>query len=100
MSLFYKQNAAARFFVDQANGKVYEVAGGSAALLCWRNGVKEREKVAELPPGLDDSWEGFVSARDLPRRTTAAFILPGPRDGAASGAECRTPRASSNDGII
>ena len=36
MSLFYKQNAAARFFVDQTNGKVYEVVGGSAALLCWR----------------------------------------------------------------
>ena len=54
MSLFYKQNAAARFFVDQTNGKVYEVVGGSAALLCWRNGVKEREKVAELPPGLDE----------------------------------------------
>ena len=36
MSLFYKQNAAARFFVDQMNGKVYEVVGGSAALLCWR----------------------------------------------------------------
>ena len=36
MSLFYKQNAAARVFVDQANGKVYEVVGGSAALLCWR----------------------------------------------------------------
>ena len=35
MSLFYKQNAAARYFVDQANGKVYEVVGGSAALLCW-----------------------------------------------------------------
>ena len=34
MSLFYRQNAAARFFVDQANGKVYEVVGGSAALLC------------------------------------------------------------------
>lgn len=51
MSLFYKQNAAARYFVDQTNGKVYEVVGGSAALLCWRNGVKEREKVAELPPG-------------------------------------------------
>ena len=32
MSLFYKQNAAARFFVDQTNGKVYEVVGGSAAL--------------------------------------------------------------------
>ena len=25
----YKQNAAARFFVDQTNGKVYEVVGGS-----------------------------------------------------------------------
>ena len=36
MSLFYKQNAAARFFVDQTNGKVYEVGGGSAALLCMR----------------------------------------------------------------
>ena len=36
MSLLYKQNAAARFFVDQTNGKVYEVVGGSAALLCWR----------------------------------------------------------------
>ena len=36
MSLFYKQNAAARFFVDQTNGKVYEVVVGSAALLCWR----------------------------------------------------------------
>ena len=36
MSLFYKQNAAARFFVDQTNGKVYEVVGGSAALLCMR----------------------------------------------------------------
>ena len=58
MSLFYKQNAAARFFVDQTNGKVYEVVGGSAALLCWRNGVKEREKVAELPPGLDELWGG------------------------------------------
>ena len=33
MSLFYKQNAAARFFVDQTNGKVYEEVGGSAALL-------------------------------------------------------------------
>ena len=29
MSLFYKQNAAARFFFDQTNGKVYEVVGGS-----------------------------------------------------------------------
>ena len=29
MSLFYKQNVAARFFVDQTNGKVYEVVGGS-----------------------------------------------------------------------
>ena len=28
MSLFYKQNAAARFFVDRTNGKVYEVVGG------------------------------------------------------------------------
>ena len=28
MSLFYKQNAAARFFVDQTNGKVK--SGG-----CW-----------------------------------------------------------------
>ena len=27
MSLFYKQNAAARFFVDQMNSKVYEVQG-------------------------------------------------------------------------
>ena len=36
MSLFYKQNAAARFLVDQTNGKVCEVVGGSAALLCWR----------------------------------------------------------------
>ena len=36
MSLLYKQNAAAMFFVDQTNGKVYEVVGGSAALLCWR----------------------------------------------------------------
>ena len=34
------------------------MAGGSAALLCWRNGVKEREKVAELPPGLDELWGG------------------------------------------
>ena len=34
MSLFCRQNAAARFFVDQTNGKVYEVVGGSAALLC------------------------------------------------------------------
>ena len=33
MSLFYKQKSAARFFVDQTNGKVYEVVGGSAALL-------------------------------------------------------------------
>ena len=33
MSLFYKQNAAARFFVDQTNGKVYEVVGGSAGAL-------------------------------------------------------------------
>ena len=38
MSLFYKQNAAARFFVDQTNGKVYEVVGGSAAQLCWSYG--------------------------------------------------------------
>ena len=30
MSLFYRQNAAARFFVDQTNGKVYEVVGGAA----------------------------------------------------------------------
>ena len=37
-------------------GKVYEVVSGSAALLCWRNGVKEREKVAELPPSLDELW--------------------------------------------
>ena len=56
MSLFYKQNAAASFFVDQTNGKVYEVVGGSAALLCWRNGVKEREKVAELPSGRRWVW--------------------------------------------
>ena len=34
MSLFYKQDAAARFFVDQANGKVYEVVGGAAVLAC------------------------------------------------------------------
>ena len=39
MSLFYKQNAAARFFVDQTNGKVYEVVGGSAALLCMRTAI-------------------------------------------------------------
>ena len=65
MSLFYKQNAAARFFVDQTNGKVYEVAGGSTALRCWRNGVKEREKVAELPPGLDELWGGEELAWSL-----------------------------------
>ena len=53
MSLFYKQNAAARFFVDQTVGRVYEVVGGSAALLCWRNGVKEREKVAGRALGVD-----------------------------------------------
>ena len=68
MSLFYKQDAAARFFVDQANGKVYEVVGGSAALLCWRNGVKEREKVAELPPGLDELWGGEDGGRSGPAR--------------------------------
>ena len=38
MSLFYQQNAA--------------------VLLCWRNGMKEREKVAELPPGLGELWGG------------------------------------------
>ena len=32
MSLFYKQNAVARFFVDQTNGKVYGVIGGAAVL--------------------------------------------------------------------
>ena len=65
MSLFYKQNAVARFFVDQTNGKVYEVVGGSAALLCWRNGVKESEKVAELPPGLVPcDYVGIASAND------------------------------------
>ena len=68
MSLFYRQNAAARFFVDQTNGKVYEVVGGSAALLCWRNGVKEREKVAELPPGLDELWGGEELAWSLVRQ--------------------------------
>ena len=31
MSLFYKQNAAARFFVDQTNGKVYEVPSSGNA---------------------------------------------------------------------
>ena len=67
MSLFYKQNAAARFFVDQANGKVYEVVGGSAVLLCWRNGVKEREKVSELPSGLDELWGGEWLACGLER---------------------------------
>ena len=36
MSLFYKQNAAASFFVDQTNGKVYEV---SATLLCMRTAI-------------------------------------------------------------
>ena len=61
MSLFYKQNAAARFFVDQTNGKVYEVVGGSAALLCWRNGVKEREKGADSPiyPDCVKEYIGF-----------------------------------------
>ena len=67
MSLFYKQNAVARYFVDQVDGKVYEVAGGSAALLCRRNGVKEREKVVELPPGLDELWGGEELAWGLVR---------------------------------
>ena len=67
MSLFYKQNAAARYFVDQTNGKVYEVVGGSAALLCWRNGVKKREKVAELSPGLDELWGGEALTWGLAR---------------------------------
>ena len=39
MSRFYKQNAAARFFVDQTDGKVYEVVGGSAVLLCMRTAI-------------------------------------------------------------
>ena len=39
----------------------------SAALLCWRNGVKEREKVAELPPGLDELWGGEELAWSLVR---------------------------------
>ena len=46
-----------------------------------------------------DSWEGFVSA-GFAAEDDGGFILPGPRDGAVSGAECPTPRASSNDGII
>ena len=44
------------------------VVGGSAALLCWRNGVKEREKVAELPPGLDELWGGEELAWSLVRQ--------------------------------
>ena len=38
------------------------------ALLCWRNGVKEREKVAELPPGLDELWGGEELAWSLVRQ--------------------------------
>ena len=37
----------------------------SAALLCRRNGVKEREKVAELPLALDELWGGEELARGL-----------------------------------
>lgn len=68
MSLFYKQNAVARFFVDQTDGNVYEVVGGSAVLLCWRNGVKEREKVAGLPLGLYELWGGEEQAWGLVRK--------------------------------
>ena len=80
MSLFYKQNAAARFFVDQTNGKVYEVLGGSAALLCWRNGVKEREKVAELPPGLDELWARGMTKNGLTEFVNAACVRPSGRE--------------------
>ena len=44
------------------------IQSGSAALLCWRNGVKEREKVAELPPGLDELWGGEDGGRSGPAR--------------------------------
>lgn len=43
------------------------MVGGSAALLCWRNGVKEREKVSELPSGLDELWGGEWLACGLER---------------------------------
>ena len=44
-----------------------DFVGGSAVLLCWCNGVKEREKVAELPPGLDELWGGEELAWSLVR---------------------------------
>ena len=49
MSLFYKQNAAARFFVDQTNGKVYEVVGGAAVLAERREEAREGGRAAARP---------------------------------------------------
>ena len=48
MSLFYRQNAAARFFVDQTNGKVYEGVGSAAVL------VKSCNRRSDLPLQLFD----------------------------------------------
>ena len=45
-----------------------EVFSAEGPLLCWRNGVKEREKVAELPPGLDELWGGEELAWSLVRQ--------------------------------
>lgn len=56
MSLYYKQDAVTRYFINPATGEVYEAGGASVFLLCWRNGEKVRVKMVELPPGLDELW--------------------------------------------
>ena len=54
--MFYRQQAAARYFRDGANGCVYEVTGDGVSLLVRRAGERVRERIAELPPGLDELW--------------------------------------------
>lgn len=70
MALTYSQLSSKKYYLDRENGGIYEQDGEDVSFLCWRNGVRSRVPVRDLPDGLDLLWCSdakvweFVTARD------------------------------------
>lgn len=56
MAIRYSLSGDTQFFFNREEGTVYEKTPDGTSLLVWKNGVKSRVPVADLPQGCELLW--------------------------------------------
>jgi len=56
MAIRYSLSGDNQYFFNRVEGTVYEKTPDGVSLLAWRNGIKDRVPVTDLPEGCELLW--------------------------------------------